>query len=112
MVWEKVFYNNIATYISLINEELKEEFPLEPLSNHIKVLGGYAFKAADYRAAGIPVIRISDFQDEKIDLSGVKYFEEDKVYDRFQLFAGDIIIAMTGGTIGKLAIVQDGLGKL
>ena len=33
-------------------------------------------------------------------------------HDKFQLFAGDIIIAMTGGTIGKLAIVQDGLGKL
>ena len=112
MIWQKAFYNNIATYISLINEELKEEFPLEPLSNHIKVLGGYAFKAAEYRNNGIPVIRISDFQDEQIDLSGVRYFREDKVFDRFQLFAGDIIIAMTGGTIGKLAIVQNGLGKL
>ena len=31
---------------------------------------------------------------------------------KYKLFEGDIIIAMTGGTIGKLAIVQENLGKL
>jgi type I restriction enzyme, S subunit len=112
MIWEKVFYNNLSTYISLINEELSTKFTPEPLSNHIKVLGGYAFKANEYKSSGIPVIRISDFQNEQIDLSNVRFYKEDKSFDKFQLFAGDIIIAMTGGTIGKLAIVQEGLGKL
>ncbi|HNP43796.1 MAG TPA: restriction endonuclease subunit S [Panacibacter sp.] len=96
----------------MINEELSNEFPVEPLSNHIKVQGGYAFKSNEYINEGVPVIRISDFQDERIDLSTVRFYKDDKAYDKFQLFAGDIIIAMTGGTIGKLAIVQDGLGKL
>ncbi len=31
---------------------------------------------------------------------------------KYKVFEGDIIIAMTGGTIGKLAIVQENLGKL
>jgi type I restriction enzyme S subunit len=112
MIWQKVFYNNISVYISLINKELEKGFSLEPLSNRIKVQGGYAFKANEYRSEGVPVIRISDFQNERIDLSTVKYYKEDKSFDKFQLFPGDIIIAMTGGTIGKLAIVQEGLGKL
>ncbi len=112
MIWQNVFFNNIPTYISLINEALADEFPLEPLANHIRVQGGYSFKANEYRNEGIPVIRISDFQDEKIDLSSVRYYKEDKAFDKFELFSGDIIIAMTGGTIGKLAIVQEGLGKL
>jgi len=109
---KNVFYKNIGTYMALINNELKKEYPLEPLSNHIKMVGGYAFKSSHYLSEGIPVIRISDFQNEKIELTGVKYYEESNDLERYELNAGDVIIAMTGGTIGKLAIVQDGLGKL
>lgn len=109
---KNVFYKNIGTYMALINNELKKEYPLEPLSNHIKMVGGYAFKSSHYLSEGIPVIRISDFQNEKIELTGVKYYEESEKLDRYELIAGDVIIAMTGGTIGKLAIVQEGLGKL
>lgn len=109
---KNVFYKNIGTYMALINNELKKEYPLEPLSNHIKMVGGYAFKSSHYLSEGIPVIRISDFQNEKIELTGVKYYEESDDLERYELIAGDVIIAMTGGTIGKLAIVQEGLGKL
>ncbi|OUR91958.1 hypothetical protein A9Q87_09155 [Flavobacteriales bacterium 34_180_T64] len=109
---KNVFYKNIGTYMALINNELKKEYPLEPLSNHIKMVGGYAFKSSHYLSEGIPIIRISDFQNEKIVLTGVKYYEESNDLERYELTAGDVIIAMTGGTIGKLAIVQDGLGKL
>ncbi len=109
---KNVFYKNIGTYMALINNELKKEYPLEPLSNHIKMVGGYAFKSSHYLSEGIPVIRISDFQNEKIELTGVKYYEESDDLDRYELISGDVIIAMTGGTIGKLAIVQEGLGKL
>ena len=40
------------------------------------------------------------------------YYDESEELGNYELFEGDIIIAMTGGTIGKLAIVQKGLGKL
>jgi len=109
---QKVFYNNLSTYLKLINKFLSKKIKLEKLGKYIKVLGGYAFKSSQYQQKGIPVIRISDFQNEKIDLSSVKYYEEKSEYDRYQLFEGDIIIAMTGGTIGKLGVVQENLGKL
>ena len=109
---QKVFYNNLSTYLNLINNYLSKEFRLEKLGRYIKILGGYAFKSSQYQEKGIPVIRISDLQNEKIDLSNVKYYEEKPEYNKYKLFEGDIIIAMTGGTIGKLGIVQKGLGKL
>ncbi len=110
--WEKVFYNQISAYIEKINQFLSTHYEVTRLGNYIKIVGGYAFKSSNYRNIGIPIIRISDFQNEKIVLDNVKYYEENQNLSKYKLFEGDIIIAMTGGTIGKLAIVQENLGKL
>lgn len=106
------FFENIGAYISLINLYLSKTNKLEPLGSHIKMVGGFAFKSKDYINQGVPVIRISDFQDEKIQLAKVRYYKENEKLEKYELHEGDIIIAMTGGTIGKLAIVQPNLGKL
>jgi type I restriction enzyme S subunit len=110
--WETVFYNSVGTYVQFINIELAKEYKLEPLSNHLKIVGGYAFKTAEYKSEGIPVIRISDFSNEQIVLKDVIYYQESKELEKYQLIEGDIIIALTGGTIAKLAIVQPDLGKI
>lgn len=110
--WENVFYNSVGTYVQYINIQLSKEYKLEPLSNHLKIVGGYAFKTAEYKNQGIPIIRISDFNNEHIILKDVVYYQESKELDKYQLVEGDIIIALTGGTIAKLAIVQNGLGKI
>lgn len=110
--WKTVFYNSVGTYVQYINIQLSKEYKLEPLSNHLKIIGGYAFKTAEYKNQGIPIIRISDFNNEQIVLKDVVYYQESKELDKYQLVEGDIIIALTGGTIAKLAIVQNGLGKI
>ena len=110
--WASTFYDSVGTYVQIINKEFSKKINSEPVSCYIRILGGYAFKSAEYKKEGIPVIRISDFADEKIALKDCVYYKESIDYQRFELKAGDIIIALTGGTIAKLAIVQDGLGKL
>ena len=110
--WETVFYNSVGTYVQYINIQLSKEYSLEPLSNHLKIVGGYAFKTAEYKNKGVPIIRISDFNNEQIVLKDVVYYQDAKELDKYQLIEGDIIIALTGGTIAKLAIVQAGLGKI
>ena len=110
--WEKSFFNSIGHYITLINKGLSKSFKSEPLSNHIKIVGGFAFKNAEYKSSGIPIIRISDFNNERIILDSVVYYEESQFLEKYELKESDIIIALTGGTIGKLGIVQAGLGKL
>lgn len=110
--WEKAFFNSIGHYITLINKGLSKSFKSEPLSNHIKIVGGFAFKNSEYKSSGIPIIRISDFNNERIILDGVVFYEESPLLEKYELKESDIIIALTGGTIGKLGIVQAGLGKL
>lgn len=110
--WLNNFYDNLGIYNSIISKNLSMAYNSEPLGTHIKILGGYAFKSGEYKKSGIPVIRISDFQNEKIDLSNAKYYDESDDLKNYELHEGDIIVALTGGTIGKLAIVQSGLGKL
>ena len=108
----QAFYLNIGIYLDIITKYLSNEFKPLPLSKFIKIDGGYAFKSTDYIKNGIPIIRISDFNNEKIDLSAVKYYKESESLKKYELSAGDIVVAMTGATIGKLAIVQENLGKL
>jgi type I restriction enzyme S subunit len=110
--WESVFFNSVGIYVQIINKYLSHKYGHEPLSKHIKIVGGYAFKSTDYRKGGIPIVRISDFSNEKIALDNPVFYDESKALERFLLKKGDIVIALTGGTIGKLGIVQDGLGKL
>lgn len=110
--WESVFYNSVGYFVKIINQELSKEYKLEPLSNHIKIIGGYAFKNAQYQKNGVPIIRISDFSNERIDLKDVVYYKEKKTLEKYELYENEIVIALTGGTIAKLAIVQGGLGKL
>ncbi len=110
--WETVFYNSVGRYVQCINGELAKELKPEPLNKHINILGGYAFKSTEYKKQGVPIIRISDFSNERIKLFDPAYYTESKELKRFELYEGDIVIALTGGTIAKLAIVQRGLGKL
>ncbi|PFF29051.1 hypothetical protein CN327_26665 [Bacillus cereus] len=109
---EETFYRNIEIYLELINNFLSKQYVSEPLKNKIKIVGGFAFKSALYKEVGIPIIRISDFNNEKVILDNTKKYTENLDLERYELKEGDIIIAMTGGTIGKLAIVQPGLGKI
>ncbi|WP_333597805.1 restriction endonuclease subunit S [Chryseobacterium flavum] len=111
-IWLNVFYSSVGTYVNVINQELGKLYKPEPLSKYIKIGGGFAFKTAQYKKKGIPVIRISDFNNEKIDLTNCIYYEESDSLSKYELNSGDIIICLTGGTIGKLGIVQENLGKL
>ena len=107
-----IFYNTVGSYVQRINDRLSLQITPEPLSNHINIVGGFAFKSTDYLDKGVPIIRISDFNDEKIILGNVKFYKEAESLKRYELKTGDIIIALTGGTIAKLGIVQEGIGKL
>lgn len=111
-IWKDVFYKNVGTYVNIISQELGKIYQLEPLSKYIKIGGGYAFKTNQYKKSGIPIIRISDFNNEKIDISNCVFYDEDPALSKYELNSGDIIICLTGGTISKLGIVQENLGKL
>jgi hypothetical protein len=99
----EIFFKNISVYLDVINHDLWKIQSVEKLWKHIKVLWWYAFQSSNYQDSWIPIIRISDFNNEKINLNNVKFYKEDEELSKYLLKSGDIIIAMTGWTIWKLA---------
>ena len=76
------------------------------LYNISSITGGFAFESSKYVDEGIRVIRISDFDE--------KGFKEDKIVryrytddlEQYRLEERNILIAMTGGTVGKSFFVE------
>ena len=64
---------------------------------------GYAFSSDDYSRSGTPLVRISNIIDSKISLESCVYInsECDK---RFHVKKGDLLIAMSGATTGKMGV--------
>ena len=67
------------------------------------VESGYAFSSDDYSRSGTPLVRISNIIDSQISLESCVYInsECDK---RFHVKKGDLLIAMSGATTGKMGV--------
>ena len=70
------------------------------------VENGYAFKSQDYKENGIPLIRISNIQEGKISLTNTIYIDK-TVNEEFIVKRGDLLIAMSGATTGKMGIYEN-----
>lgn len=79
------------------------------IGSELNILGGYAFKSADFEDAGLPIIRISNLNGKSIDLTNCARVPANKIGkgERFKLQCSDILIAMSGATTGKLGIVTE-----
>ncbi len=72
------------------------------------VRSGFSFKSKDWKADGVPVIKIANLKDGFITLRGCSFVDENVARDasEFYLDPGDILISMTG-YIGEVARVRD-----
>jgi len=94
------------------NEELKREVPegwgVETFGTYAKSVGGFAFKSEWWVPDGIPVIKIKDINyDCTLSILGCSCVSEDiyQIANSYEALPGDVVIAMTGATIGKFGIV-------
>jgi type I restriction enzyme M protein len=82
----------------------KGKFEVKELKEIIDFIPGYAFNSNDYvYNEGIKLLTIRNIKENFIDLSDTTLLPNDffERYDKFQIKNGDIVIAMTGATIGK-----------
>lgn len=80
--WEKTILENIADFVS-----------------------GFSFSSNDFVDMGIPLIKISNIQDDKISIdNNTAYlpFEFKDKYQKFIIKYNDLLIAMSGATTGKM----------
>ncbi|ELV07227.1 Hypothetical protein F387_01950 [Wohlfahrtiimonas chitiniclastica SH04] len=72
------------------------------------VISGYAFKSEWFGTGSDKVIRIGDLQDNLIDINSALTVDakSHKVSDNFKIHNNDILIALSGATVGKIAVAS------
>ena len=102
------YYEKQDKYEVCIDEQIPFDIPKNwmwtRLSNVANTLGGYAFKSSEYKNRGIRVIRISDFDNNGILDDEYKFYQENIMLNKYLLSKNDILLCMTGGTVGKVCI--------
>ena len=77
------------------------------IGDYCSVKSGFAFKSSWWTNSGIKVIKIGSINQDNLNLLECSYVDKDNVDKAkdFKVKAGDLLIAMTGATIGKFAMV-------
>jgi type I restriction enzyme M protein len=93
--------------VNAANQNTK--FDLVTLGDVCTFIGGYAFKSSelsDEQLDGqLPVIKIGNLDKEGyVDISSVQYYTYDDSLKKYRIVKDDILMAMTGATVGKVAI--------
>ena len=83
--------------------QLPEGWSICKLSKLCKIENGFAFSSNDYKSEGTPLIRISNIVNNSIDLTDCVYIQNNAEY-RFVVNKGDLLIAMSGATTGKMGV--------
>jgi type I restriction enzyme S subunit len=93
-----------STYKILINNEKLKEGTVGDLAT---IKSGFAFKAVDWASEGFPVIKIKNIDNNDIDLLNCSFIPENiaDAAAKFKLNAGNLLIAMTGATVGKIGMM-------
>lgn len=88
--------------------KIPKKWDCAPLKWFLKTMNGYAFSSEDYLDKnvenGVPIIRIGDIQNGEIDLSDLRRLPYSFLneYKDYQLLKNDLLIAMSGATVGKV----------
>lgn len=87
--------------------DIPESWEWVKLEQLATITGGYAFKSTNYTEQGVRVIRISDFNERGfVDNKIVRHPYDDSL-EMFLLEKNNILLCMTGGTVGKNLFVKE-----
>lgn len=90
------------------NNGLPKGWTKGEIASIASVKSGFAFKSKDWQTVGNPVIKIKNItKDSKISLVNCQCVN-DSIAEKAELFeisSGDLLIAMTGATVGKVGVM-------
>lgn len=86
--------------------KIPEGWKVGALGDIAKIVPGFAFSSKDWQSTGIPVIKIKNIEENNnVNTDKVDYVSESIItpkLSKFSLMFGDMLIAMTGATSGKI----------
>ena len=74
------------------------------------VKNGFAFKSSQYVKSGVPLVRISNIQDNQVDFKkNIAYLTKDNLnsHQDFLISKGDILMALSGATTGIFGVFSE-----
>ena len=106
------YYEKVGKNVVDVTEEIPFEIPESwewcHLGSFCELIGGYAFPSESLKGnTGIRVIRISDISESGFVNNRIVRYNGKETLSTYNIRVGDILIAMTGGTVGKSLYVTD-----
>ena len=91
----------------MFNKVIRKKQKNGCLGDYCTIKSGFAFKSSWWQDIGVKVIKISSINQDNLDLNTCSFVSEDKIplATDFIVKGGDLLIAMTGATIGKFSMV-------
>lgn len=104
-----------SSFHSSYNRELLKcinagNYELQPIKNNAVFVPGYAFSSSDYlQESDCYLITIKNISKNEIKLNNVTFLPSNyfDLYKQYRINEGDLLIAMTGATIGKVGIYNN-----
>ena len=100
--------NNLLEQALCLYELYFSSYPKSgQIGDYCCVKSGFAFKSSWWTEEGVKVIKIGSINQDNLNLEDCSYVDNDKIpkAKEFIVREGDIVIAMTGATIGKFAMI-------
>ena len=94
---------NNRTFLEKLLDGTEVEW--KPLGDVCNFQNGFAFKSSLFKDNGSPIVRITNIDGGRVNLSDVKYFLMDDYNTdmaAYEVHKDDILIAMSGATTGKI----------
>lgn len=86
---------------------MKKGWEIKRLDEVCDFQNGFAFKSKTFKEDGTPIVRITNIQNNSIELDGCVFVNrKDYSQDlsKYEVHKGDLLIAMSGATTGKIGI--------
>lgn len=86
---------------------MKTNWQTKKLGEVCNFQNGFAFKSKLFKEKGFPVLRISNIQNDGISYNRIVFFNKGDYredFSKYRVKKGDLVIAMSGATTGKLAV--------
>lgn len=101
------YSKQFGDYYSANCDSLPEGYTIGTLGDYADIKSGYAFKSEWWQENGVKVLKIGNISNNTIIIDECDCVSEDKIEiaHNFKVIAGDILIAMTGATTGKIGLV-------
>lgn len=88
---------------------IPKEWDIKIFGKEVDLIHGHQFRDYDFSETGIPIAKIGQVKPENLDLSNCSYVKlgREVEFKNEIIRNGDVLMALTGATLGKACLVSD-----